>query len=71
MKRAYCVVCFLIALASFATAQNTGAAIAGAKAEAASDALIKKLRTAITTDEGRYAFIDLSFGLVNNVTEEE
>jgi len=71
MKRAYFVVCFLIALASFAAAQSTiegvvkdtsGAAVVGAKVEAASDVLIERVRTAITNGEGRYAIIDLRPG---------
>src|SRR5580692_10560468 len=71
MKRAYSVVCLFIALAAFAAAQSTisgvvrdtsGAAIAGAKVEAASDVLIERVRTAITNGEGRYAIVDLRPG---------
>src|ERR1700685_663529 len=71
MKRAYCVVCFLVALASFAAAQSTieggvkdtsGAAMANAKVDAASDVLIERVRSAMTNGEGRYAIIDLRPG---------
>ncbi len=78
MKRAYCVVCFLVAPASFAAAQSTisgvvkdtsGAAVPGAAVEAASGVLIETARTAITNVEGQYGIIDLSvLGLVKNVT---
>jgi hypothetical protein len=71
MKRAYFVVCILIALASFAAAQSTisgvvkdtsGASVAGATVEASSDVLIERVRTVTTNGEGRYAIIDLRPG---------
>ena len=71
MKRAYSVVCFLVALASFAAAQSTisgvvkdasGAAIASARVEVSSDVLIERVRTATTNAEGRYAIVDLRPG---------
>jgi hypothetical protein len=71
MSRAYFVVCILIALASFATAQSTisgvvrdssGATVANAKVEASSDVLIERERTVFTNGEGRYAIVDLRPG---------
>jgi hypothetical protein len=71
MKRAYFVVCILIAMASFAAAQSTisgivkdttGASVAGATVEAASDVLIERARTVTTNGEGRYAIVDLRPG---------
>ncbi len=71
MKRAYFVVCFLFALASFAAAQSTisgvvrdtsGASVANAKVEASSDVLIERVRTVFTNGEGRYAIVDLRPG---------
>jgi|HubBroStandDraft_1064217.scaffolds.fasta_scaffold2506666_1 hypothetical protein len=77
MKRAYCVVCLFIVLAAGASAQSTiegvvkdtsDAASAGARVEASRDARIERVRTSITSGEGRYAVIHLSFELVKNMT---
>src|SRR5258708_3722608 len=71
MRRAYFVVSPLIALATIATAQSTisgvvkdpsGAHVAKATVEAASDVLIERVRTVITNNEGRYAIVDLRPG---------
>jgi hypothetical protein len=80
VSRAHYVVCTHMAPASFAAARSTitgvvedtsGAALAHARVEAASNVLIERVRTAITNREDRYAIINLSFlsffGLVKNV----
>ena len=70
---ASCFSMFLMALglASLATAQSTisgvvrdstGAVVANAKVEAASDVLIERVRSVTTNAEGRYAIIDLRPG---------
>src|SRR5579883_3498814 len=41
---------------------TTGAVVAGAKVEAASDVLIERSRTAITSNDGRYSIVDLRPG---------
>src|SRR5258706_5355289 len=65
------LVCLLIALASIASGQSTisgvvkdpsGAAVAGASVEAASEVLIERVRPTITNGEGRYAIVDLRPG---------
>src|SRR5437879_7881510 len=71
--RCYFVVLPMVMLfASLASAQSTisglvrdssGAVMAGVKVEAASEALIERLRTESTNENGRYTIVDLRPGL--------